>query len=164
MEIPINTERLAIRNIAMADAPFMQLLTNTPGWLEFIGDREINNLQAAENYVRKLIESNDIDYRVVSIKETDELIGIITLIQRDYLNHRDFGFAFLPEFQGNGFAKEASTAVLQAIPSNEPIVFAITMPENSSSIGLLTTLGFAYVGPVNDGGEELLLYEWNNVV
>ena len=74
----------------------------------------------------------------------------------------DFGFAFLPDFEGKGYGYEASVAILNYIKSSQPFeeLYAITLPINQKSIGLLNKLGFKYqkrVKPFEDD-KELMLF------
>ena len=49
----ILTERLQLREYTLADAPFIFKLMNSPGWLQYIGDRKIASVRDAENYIAK---------------------------------------------------------------------------------------------------------------
>jgi len=42
---------LYYREFDTCDAAFILELLNTPGWLQFIGDRNIRNLEDAHNYL-----------------------------------------------------------------------------------------------------------------
>ena len=50
-EIVAQTPRLMLRRLDAADAPFILRLLNEPGWLRFIGDKNIHTLAAAERYL-----------------------------------------------------------------------------------------------------------------
>jgi RimJ/RimL family protein N-acetyltransferase len=68
------------------------------------------------------------------------------LVKRPSLPHVDIGFAFLPQFTGQGYAFEAATAVLHHAHHDlnlSPIV-AIVAPNNQRSIKLLQKLGLHY--------------------
>jgi RimJ/RimL family protein N-acetyltransferase len=41
------TERLLLRPFNTDDAPFILELVNSPGWLQFIGDRNIHSIEDA---------------------------------------------------------------------------------------------------------------------
>ncbi|HEY1773756.1 MAG TPA: hypothetical protein VGH91_11265 [Gammaproteobacteria bacterium] len=45
------TERLVLRRFEATDAPFILELVNDPGWLRFIGDRKVHDLDAARRYI-----------------------------------------------------------------------------------------------------------------
>lgn len=49
----IQTDRLSIRPFSLTDAEFIVELVNTPSWLAYIGDRGIQSIQDAEDYLVK---------------------------------------------------------------------------------------------------------------
>ena len=68
------------------------------------------------------------------------------LLKRDYLDHPDIGFAFLPDYTGKGYAYEIVKEIihygLHRLQMGK--ILAIVLPENSSSIKLLERAGFRY--------------------
>ena len=159
------TPRLLINHFTPDDAPFILNILNSPGWLQFIGDRNVKTLEAAQQYTKdKLIggyEKFGFGMYAVRLKETNETIGMCGLVKRDYLQYADIGYAFLPEFGGKGYALEATTAVLRY--ANETLkldpILAIVTPANLGSIKLLEKLDFAVQGNIVQNGEELLLFK-----
>ncbi len=156
----LNTERLSISALDSAEAPFMYQLLNSEGWLTFIGNRNIDNLEAAETYVNKVYENGPINYWKVVRKEDGMRIGIMTLLKKDYLDYYDIGFAFLPDYNGKGYAAEASTAVLHHAQTELrfEVVTAVVLENNHKSIRLLTNLGFEFQHLVVHDEEELMVY------
>jgi RimJ/RimL family protein N-acetyltransferase len=71
-------------------------------------------------------------------------IGICGLVQRDFLQDVDLGFAFLPRYRGSGFAFEAAHAVIEFATQQMGVdrVVAIVSESNENSIKLLKKLGF----------------------
>jgi putative acetyltransferase len=145
MQDNYKTTRLLLRKLTLGDAAFIFELVNTAGWIKFIGDRNVNDLEAATTYIQKIISNPDIQYRVVILQHTQTAIGLITFIKRNYLNHSDIGFAFLPAFAKQGYAFEAANEVLTNLLNFKlhETILATTIPENSSSIQLLKKLGFS---------------------
>jgi len=160
LTFPIFTQRLYIRDVAIEDAAFILELFNTPDWLRFIGHRQIHTLSDAEKYIQGIQKKENVKYYVVQHLEQKTSMGLITLIKREYLEHPDLGFAFLPQFTGQGFALEASSLMLTYIQTVFSEVFAITIPENKSSIKLLGNLGFEIVGKVFQQEEVLHLFRF----
>jgi [ribosomal protein S5]-alanine N-acetyltransferase len=154
------TERLYGEPLSTAHAEFIKELLNTEGWLKFIGDRNIHSIVDAESYVNRIKNTKEFYYWVVKIKETEEPIGIITFLQRDYLPHPDIGFAFLPNYHGKGYAYEASHMLLQKLMTNNRYskVLATTLPANTSSIRLLEKLGMVFENEIFENEKLLLLY------
>jgi RimJ/RimL family protein N-acetyltransferase len=160
MQQNYTTNRLQLDILALQNAEFIMELLNTPGWIQFIGDRNITSKEKATEYIEKIMANPNVTYWVVSIKDSKTAIGLVTLIKRDYLEHHDIGFAFLPQYNGKGYALEASAEILSALttdPAHTHIV-AITLKENANSINLLKKMGLRFDKEVIDNGETLLLY------
>ena len=111
----LTTPRLSITPLATEDAGFILELVNTEGWIKFIGDRNIHSEVDADTYIQKILANENITYWKVRLKDSEVKIGLVTLIKRDYLEHKDIGFAFLPHFSKSGYAFEATRAVLNKI-------------------------------------------------
>ena len=162
----IETERLVISYLAEKDAQFIIELVNTPEWIQFIGDRNIHNTEDALNYInngpRKSYEQNGFGLSLVKLKNDGTPIGMCGLIKRDFLEHADIGFAFLPAWFGKGYGFEAAAAIIQQ--GMDELKFnridAITVPENTGSIALLKKLGMTFRQMVKYPGEdeELMLF------
>jgi RimJ/RimL family protein N-acetyltransferase len=142
------------------DADFIAELVNTQGWLEFIGDRNIRTEEDARKYIQKIMDNPNIRYWIVQLADQKTSIGIITFIKRDYLEHHDIGFAFLPEFTGKGYAHEATMVVLNDI-IKDPVhtqILATTVRNNINSIRLLEKLGLTFQNELQIGKDSLLIY------
>src|SRR6185437_15385919 len=50
-------ERLKLRRLRTADAAFLVELLNQPGWLEFIGDRNVHSVAQACDYLAQRIDA-----------------------------------------------------------------------------------------------------------
>jgi len=156
---------LYLRRFTADDSPFIFELLNTPTWKQFIGDRNINTHQDAVNYITNGPQGLYAKYGygpwLVSLNNTNEPIGMCGLFKRDYLDRPDLGFAFLPGFEGRGFAYEACLASLQYIKDTYEVdkLFATTTDANLRSQHLLERCGFVRNGLVTPPGEApLLLY------
>ena len=160
---PIQTDRLSIAPLTVADSTFIRELVNTKGWLDFIGNRHVYSPDDARLFCQQIIESADRHYFVVAQKETNIPVGIISLVKRDYLDFQDIGFAFLPAYMGLGYAYEAAKAVLAHLrqqPNPEPIL-ATTVPKNGQSIKLLEKLGFVFDKEIQIENEQLFVFKIN---
>jgi RimJ/RimL family protein N-acetyltransferase len=100
-----------------------------------------------------------IAYFVARLKENDAALGLITFIKRDYLNHHDIGFAFLPAYSKQGYAYEAACAFLKSL-TNPPHaqIQAVTISHNVSSIALLKKLGLQFEKEIEMNNESLQVY------
>jgi ribosomal-protein-alanine N-acetyltransferase len=156
----METARLALSRLTLEHAAFILELLNTEGWLRNIGDRNVHTLEDAQKYIMKIQENENIRYWAVRLKEEKAEIGIITLIKRDYLEQHDIGFAFLPRYAKQGYAREAAQTVMDwwlehAEPKN---ILATTIKDNHNSIRLLEKLGLHFLKTIVVGEDELLLY------
>jgi RimJ/RimL family protein N-acetyltransferase len=151
---------IAIRKIDIEDTEFILALLNSEGWLRWIGDRNVKDLDAAAAYIRAILEKPQLNIWVIEVGNQAVPAGIITLIKRDYLSVVDLGFALLPDYEGNGIAYHASKLVIaQLIQSGEhDELLAITLPENKQSIHLLHKLGFVFKEHLENEGEGLSVY------
>ncbi len=163
--LTIETERLKLREYTLKDAPFIFKLMNSEGWLKNIGDRSINSIEDAEDYMKKNYLSSYEKYGfgpyLVSIKDTGKPIGSCGFYKRDNLEHPDVGFAFLPEFANKGYAYEAAEAVMDYAKENLGFktIVGITLSKNLASIKLLKKIGLLEIGTYTyEDGEELLLF------
>jgi ribosomal-protein-alanine N-acetyltransferase len=154
------TERLELQTLQAGDASFIQELVNSPGWLKFIGDRNVHSTEDALRYIERISNAPNITYWVVRTKADQRPIGIVTLIKRDYLAHFDIGFAFLPSSGGKGYAYEASAAILTLLQEDPAYqgMYAVTLPDNLKSIQLLTKLGFQFESEIEVNGDKLHVY------
>ena len=167
MEQILETERLRLRKFNTGDAGFIVELLNSPGWLKFIGDRHVRTEEQAVTYLQngpmKSYEQNGFGLSLVERKEDGTPIGMCGIIRRDQLEHPDIGFALLPEFAGQGYAREIAGATLTYAREALQVqtICAITLPENVHSIRLLEKLGLQFRKTFSfpEGKEELLLYE-----
>ncbi len=160
MNTNYKTERLVLRELTAADNQFIFELVNTAGWIKFIGDRNIKTNEDADNYIQKIISNPNIGYRVVTLADSLTAIGLVTFIKRNYLDYHDIGFAFLPYYNKQGYAFEATKEVLNELLNSgeHSTILASTIPENTSSIQLLKKLGFSFTKKITHEGLALELY------
>ena len=159
------TERLSLRKFTVEDAEFILTLLNEPGFLRYIGDKKVRNLEDARKYISDgpvaSYERHGFGLLLVELKESHTPIGMCGLLKREELPDPDIGFALLADFCGKGFAFEAAKAVLQdARRLNLQRILAITTLDNEASIDLLQRLGFTFekVVQLSPDGEQLRLF------
>jgi [ribosomal protein S5]-alanine N-acetyltransferase len=147
----IHTDRLNIVPLNAGHSSFIYEIINSPGWKEFIGERNVHSIQDAEIYIQNILVNSNVDYLVVIINDSLSPIGLISFIKRDYLEHPDLGFAFLEEHSGYGYAYEASSYMLNYYQKRHNIILAATKSDNKKSIQLLLKLGFIYSHDIIQG-------------
>ena len=156
----LQTDRLSILPISTDHAPFMFYLMNSPEWKKFIGDRSIHSVDDALNYVQKILRSVNTNYWIIQRKEDGKLVGVVSFLKRDYLEHFDIGFALLPDHFGKGYAYEATSAVLDEVSkdSTHREILATTLPENVHSIKLIERLGLRFNRKHSTESTELYIF------
>ena len=164
------TERLYLRPTSEADAEFIHELMNTPKWIKYIGDRNINSVDDARAYIKlkmipqlqKLGYSN---YTLIT-KDGNQKVGTCGLYDREGKEGIDIGFAFLPQFERKGLAFEAAERIKRAAFEDFglELINAFTTKDNISSQKLLEKLGLKLTGTtfLENDNEELLVYSTEN--
>lgn len=159
------TQRLLIRELNSAgDAEFIFVLLNSPKFIEFIGDRGVRSTEQAREFIEKRYRQSYRDHgfglyavELKGIRADDDplphehasnvQIGLCGFVKRDPLHEPDLGFAFLPEFERNGYGFESARAVL--VHGRDTLgfenVLAITSLGNNASGRLLEKLGFLFL-------------------
>jgi RimJ/RimL family protein N-acetyltransferase len=160
----ITTKRLYLREANLDDAEFIFELLNSKGWLENIGNRGIQTIENAQQYItNKLLPDygkNNLAMFVMERKEDGVPIGTCGLIKRPQLEDVDIGFAILGEFEKKGYAYEAASATLKMAIDEIKIkrIIGITTLENKDSQRLLEKIGLAFEKIVLFKKEELMLF------
>ena len=146
----LETERLVLNEMTTDHAGFLYKLMNDPAWLQFIGDRNINSLEAAKDYITFKIKPSyerfGFGFYLTSLKEDDTPIGVCGLVKRPSMEHVDVGFAFMPDYRGKGYGYESASAIMDYAKSELAIdyIVAITDLDNVGSIKLLEKLGLKF--------------------
>jgi RimJ/RimL family protein N-acetyltransferase len=150
----LETDRLRLRWFTGTDtdADFLRALLNDPGWLANIGERNVRTRRQA----RAWIATRHTDaygrlgfgFWAVERKSDGRLMGMCGLVKRDTLLEVDVGYALMPEFRGQGYAREAAHACVQY--AHEVLglaeVWGITGPDNAPSAAVLQKIGLRDAG------------------
>lgn len=163
--IVLQTERLRVRHMTQQDAQFMLGLLNDPAWHRYIGDRGVRTLEDAREYIltgpMAMVARLGFGFYVVERKDDGCRIGVCGLAKRDFLDDVDIGYAFLPQYGGQGYAIEAASGVLaHAKELGLQRLVATVRPDNSASIRVLEKLGLRFERTIQapDNARELQLF------
>ena len=163
----VETERLIIQELTSEDAEFTLDLLNQPSFIKYIGDRNVRTLEEAENFLEtrycQSYRDNGYGLYLVKLKSNNSKLGICGFVKRENFQYADIGFAFLPQFEKQGYAVESASAMMKY---GEEIlgfkeVLAITTQDNESSGRLLEKIGFNFDELIKmPNGEVLKLFSW----
>jgi RimJ/RimL family protein N-acetyltransferase len=150
----LETERLRLRwfHPTDADADFMRALLNDPGWLANIGERNVRTRRQAKTWIATRHTATygrlGFGFWAVERKSDGALMGMCGLIKRDTLMEADVGYALMPGFRGQGYAREAAAACVRYALDvlGLPEVWGITGPDNAASAGVLQQIGLRDAG------------------
>lgn len=160
------TERLILRPTTTDDASFFVELYNTPKWLMYIGDRNVHTPEDAEVWIREKIvpQFDRLGFgNYVVIRKSDlAKIGACGLYDRPGVDGVDIGFAFLPQYEKQGYGFEAASKIKEAAFEIFGLrhISAITVPENVDSQRLIDKLGLKFQATIRlpDDDADLMLY------
>jgi RimJ/RimL family protein N-acetyltransferase len=144
------TDRLALRRLTPDDDAFILELLNDPLFLRFVGDKGVRTLADAREYITHGPMASYAQHGFglfhVSLKHDGTPIGMCGLLKREVLEDVDIGFAYLPQFSGQGYGTEAARATLdygRTVLGLKRIV-AITAPDNEGSQNILRKIGLRH--------------------
>lgn len=162
----LTTARLRLRELTLADAPFVLALVNEPAWLAGIGDRNIRSLADATAYLQdgplRSYREHGFGLWAIERQGDGEPVGICGLLRRPEMPDVDVGYALCERHHGHGYAREAAAAVLAYGHERLGLrrIVAIVSPGNAPSIRVLQALGMRAEGTVRLGATapETLLF------
>lgn len=166
MNPQFETERLVLKTTTLEDAAFYLRLLNTPKWIKFIGDRNVHSIEDARAYIKikmfPQLETHGFTNFTVFRKSDQLRIGSCGLYTREGLDNFDIGFAFLPEYERQGYGYESAHKLMEVARDSWGVadVSAITVVDNIASQKLIEKLGLQYDKMIKlpDDKEELMLY------
>ncbi len=146
------------------DAEFIFELLNTPKFIKYIGDRGVRSAGEAgdfiENRYRLSYRDNGYGLYLVERKNDGVSVGLCGFVKRDTLPGPDIGFAFLPDYERQGYGFESADAMMRH--GREKLGFttilAITSLDNDASGRLLEKIGLQFDRLIESGDETLKLY------
>ena len=171
----IQTPRLELRPVSLADFDFLKAMNTNPEIMAHIGSGTIRTLEqvreALDRYLALGEEQPILGEWVVKEKATQKDIGTFILrhpATLEKVGGIEVGFSYLPETWGKGFATEAAKAVIEYVLKELPgeKVIAMVDAKNEASKKVLSKIGMElvgetlYVNPVTGDQKECLLLEF----
>ena len=164
--VVVETSRLTLRHLNETDGDFIFRLLNEPSFLEFVGDKGVRTIEDAKTYISDgpMASYSEHGFGLYLVERSADgaPIGMCGLLKRDTLDDVDIGFALLPEFWSQGYAVEASQAVLGSARTAHGLdrVVAITAQHNAASKRVLERIGMHFDKLIQSAAEtdEICLF------
>lgn len=163
MSVILQTARLQLRQAQLEDAGFLLALLNEPDFLKNIGDRQVRDLAQSEAYLQQnLLGSyhlHGFGLWVVERFSDRQPLGLCGLVQRDYLQDPDLGYALFSQHSGQGYTSEAALAVVAYARNALGLrhLCSIVAPDNLASKRILVKVGMQPAGQKTVPGSEKLV-------
>lgn len=163
MPTVLTTGRLRLRHAELKDAPAMLLLVNEPEFLQNIGDKQVRDLEQAEQYLLNgaiaSYQQHGFGLYLVERLSDNATLGLCGLVQHDYLQHPDVGYALFRQYSGQGYTSEAALAVVAYARDTLGLnkLCGIVAPDNLASKRILEKTGMRPAGQKTVPGSDKLV-------
>lgn len=148
----LEAERVRLRAMSDRDIDGLFAIFSNPEVMRYWSFTPLVDRDAAASLLNQTLEGfrrRALMKWGVALRESDELIGTVTLINFDFTNHRaEIGYALARAFWGHGYIQEALHAVLEYAFEDLSLhrIEADVDPRNAASIRTLERLGFQKEG------------------
>ncbi len=110
----LHTPNYVLRPLQLTDAETIYTLRSSEEVNEFLNRPLATSIDDAIIFIKKIIAMENAFYRAITIKNTGDLAGTITIYNIDPENDRaEVGYELLPQFQGKGIMKEVLHATIE---------------------------------------------------
>jgi len=162
----METERLYLRQMTVADAANAYELNSDPGVIRFTGDDPFESIVAAERFLAnyKDYEKHGVGRWAVIRKQAGVWLGWCGLKYMPETDEVDLGYRLHQRHWGKGYATEAAIACV-AFGFKEfhyPFIVGRVVQENTGSIKVLEKCGLRLIGAKSFHGAEGLYYRIDN--
>jgi RimJ/RimL family protein N-acetyltransferase len=154
--LPIETERLLIREILPGDEQGMFELDSDNQVHQYLGENPFTDIQQTREliiFIQRQYAECGIGRWAVIQKKDGAFVGwtgfrFIPETINKHSNYYDFGYRLCSRFWGQGYATESGKAALQYGLQSLQLkdVYAMTHPDNMASRKVLEKIGFNYTG------------------
>ncbi len=160
----IQSPRLTMHLLTAADANLMLQLLNEPSFIANIADRGVRTAEQALRYLQEgpLASYQQHGFGMYRVERRADgiTLGLCGLVFRPYLAKPDIGYAFFPQFFGQGYASEAAQAVFTYGKNvlELPEIVGIVSPDNLASKKVLEKIGLIKSHQIQNPEQQLLDY------
>lgn len=162
----LETGRLLLRELNIADAQNFYHLNDNPNVLKYTGDQPFENTTAAEKFLKNYndYEKNGYGRWAVIDKSNGIFVGWCGLKYAKESDETDIGFRFFEEHWNKGYATESAAACLQYgfEKCHLKTITGRAMKENVASIKVLQKIGLKYEKDFDFDGHNGVVYSINN--
>jgi ribosomal-protein-alanine N-acetyltransferase len=164
--LPIETERLVIRELRGTDVDGAHRVYGDPEVMRYVGaDGLPRSRDQSAAGVARMMEgqrAHGFSLWAVELRETGEMIGVCGVVHVDGTGPDvELVYEFQRSAWGQGYATEAARACLAAAlgPLGLKRVIALAYPENAQSVRIMQKLGMRDAGTITAYGHKLVCYE-----
>jgi ribosomal-protein-alanine N-acetyltransferase len=161
------TTRLNLRPLQIHDVDIIFSLRSDHRNNQYLDRPPCQTKEEAAAFITSILtktENSPLKYWVISLKDSDILIGTICLYNQDENSQSaEIGFELLPNFQGQGYMNESINTVIEYAKNALYLKYinACTHQLNTKSISVLNQCGFLEIDPESNNEKELLLFKLN---
>lgn len=145
----LETERLRLRQLSLADEPFILKMGKDPDVMRFITNGETKNAEESKADLKRWIGYGDngkTGIWAAEVKATGAFLGWFCLKSLDDTDEIEIGYRFLKEHWGNGYATEGAKRLLQYGFEELKLerIVAVAIKENLASTRVMEKIGLSY--------------------
>ncbi len=137
----LRTERLLLRKAEETDLAAIHAILSDPRATRFWSTPPHATLEQSQDWLAGMIAIDPAEGEDFVIEHQGVVIG-----KAGFYRYPEVGFIFHPDHWGQGFAREALSAVLDRGLASRSEAIADVDPRNDASLKLLTRLGFVETG------------------
>ncbi len=150
MHIVLETPRLILRRITLADAPLILDLNSDPEIVKYVDEPTLKTVEQAEEIIANIIlpqYKNNLGRWAIHTKDDMDFIGWCGLKYRPELDEIDLGYRLVQKAWGIGYATEAAQHSLQYgfKVLDLKLITGRTHIENLASIKVLEKIGMDFI-------------------
>lgn len=159
----IETNRLYLRELNLADANNFYLLNADQDVIKYTGDKAFESINEAKSFLENYNPYQQYGYGrwAVIAKSNEEFLGWCGLKYSPEIDEVDIGFRFFKKHWNKGFATESAKACIDYgfEKLNLKTIVGRAMEANSASIKVLQKIGMHYVKHVTFQLHDGILYQ-----
>ncbi|MGG5578033.1 GNAT family N-acetyltransferase [Myroides sp. C15-4] len=159
----LETPRLFLRELEIADAPSLFALNANPNVIRYTGNTAFTSIEEARIFLENYSDYRENGYGrwAVIHKDSERFLGWCGLKFDVETQQTDIGFRFFEEDWGKGYATESAQACLKVGFETFQLkeIVGRAMKANTASIRVLEKLGLHYVEDMVLDQQEAVLYK-----